>query len=239
VLLSFAIANGSGVDMSNHHHGQRIGLFGGAFDPIHFGHLLLAREFQWRCDLSQVEFIPAGSPPHKAGENLSPAKDRLVMVAEAIRDFPHFSVSSLETDRQGISYSIDTMRLYRQKVGKTVPLFFAMGLDAFLEIATWKEYQRIPEFVHLVVTTRGPMTFLDSQPLPVLSQADCPQRYALAMKIDRPVRSCGSLIFLEIPAIGISSSDIRRRIREGSPIDHLCPAAVCNHIMRNKLYQER
>lgn len=215
-----------------------IALYGGAFDPIHYGHLSLAREIQHRCRLSKVIFIPAGIPPHKKRIDLSTARTRYEMVCRATQGFRHFIVSPFEVRRTTVSYSIDTIRYFRKVFGETEPLFFAMGYDAYLEIQTWKEYEQIPHVANLLITSRAPQSMADVAALPSIPGLAAPLVCPLNEMAPPLTTPSGSLLMIEIPDLAISSSDLRRRVREGAPIDHLCPRLVWRFIKRRKLYRE-
>ncbi len=133
---------------------QRLGLFGGTFNPIHYGHLRSAEEVCEALGLTRLWFIPAGTPPHKADQGITPFAVRLEMTRLAVGDHPVMSVSDLEGRRPGRSYSIETLRQIRQEIGPSWELYFILGLDAVLEIATWKDYQDLFTLSHFVVLDR-------------------------------------------------------------------------------------
>ena len=133
---------------------MKIGLFGGTFDPIHWGHLRSAEEVGETFRLDRVYFIPASLPPHKRGQTTTPARDRLQMVRLAVARNPRFSVSTVELARPGVSYSIDTIREFAAKLRKADSLYFIIGLDAFREIGTWKDFAEIFSLCNFIVTSR-------------------------------------------------------------------------------------
>lgn len=216
-----------------------VGLYGGTFNPVHFGHLIVAREAQSRCGLSRLVVVPAGTPPHKHPREMATSHHRLAMLAMALEDMPGLELSTYETDRRDVTYSIDTLRFFRHQLGSRMPLFFVMGLDAFLEIATWKEHEQLLEVTNLLITTRGgspPMSFEADLPSPVsVLETITLETHEL---LGEDVRPYGSLVLMKIPDIEISASDIRKRLSIGLPIDHLCPRDVVRYITDNHLYQE-
>ena len=133
---------------------MRIGIFGGTFNPIHVGHLRVAEEIRERFDLKRVIFIAAAVPPHKEVEGGIPGEHRMEMVRLAISGNPHFSLSDIELKRPGKSYSIATIQFFRQKYGSDSEMFFVLGMDAFLEIGTWKSFQKLFSLCHFIVMTR-------------------------------------------------------------------------------------
>jgi len=149
---------------------MRVGLFGGTFSPIHFGHLRSAEEVREAFSLDRVYFMPAARPPHKGGGDVAPAAHRLKMVELAVADNPFFSASAVEFERGGPSYSIDTIRHFLTTL-QPAALSFIVGLDAFHELHTWKDYAAIPELCDLIVTSRpGLPTPPPEQLLPVALQ---------------------------------------------------------------------
>jgi nicotinate-nucleotide adenylyltransferase len=192
---------------------HRIGVMGGTFDPIHHGHLVAAEEARHAFSLDRVLFVPAGDPWQKADTAVTLAGDRLAMVEAAIADNEAFEASRVDIDRDGPTYTVDTLR----SVAATQPgadLFFITGADAILEILTWKQPDEALSLATFVAVTRP--------------------GYDLA-KLD-PVRVADHVLTLEIPALAISSSDVRERVREGRPIRYLVPAAVASYIAKHGLY---
>ena len=215
---------------------MRIGLFGGTFDPIHWGHLRSAEEVRESLSLDRVLFIPASKPPHKRGQTTTPAEDRLEMVRLAVGKNSHFAVSKVEIERPGISYSIDTVRYFsaRKKPGDSY--YFILGFDAFREIGTWKDFPEIFPLCHFVVTSRPQSG--DSNPLkriPVaVRRLFC---YDFSKKTYRH-RSGTGLYFVKLTDIAISASDIRKRVREKRSIRYLVPPEVETYINKQHLYRE-
>ena len=152
---------------------MRIGIFGGTFNPIHLGHLRCAEEIRQICGLEHIYFVPSARPPHKEASDIVAPLHRLRMVEQAVADNPCFSASAIELERAGLSYSIDTIRSFvsifqatDQATRQAPNLAFIIGLDAFLEIETWKEYHAIPELCDLIVTSR-PGVSLPFSPSPL------------------------------------------------------------------------
>ncbi len=203
---------------------KRIGVIGGTFDPIHFGHLFAAEEARHCFNLEEVVFVPTGNPPHKeAGPDLS-AEDRYLMTEMATADNPSFRVSRIETDREGLSYTLDTMRALRAEYGKNTVMYFITGADAILEIMTWKEPEQILEECSIIAATRP------GYDLARLEKALPPA--------ERKRRETDPRVFvLEIPPLAISSTDIRQRVAEGRPIRYLVPESVVQFIVKNGFYK--
>ncbi|MFC1849073.1 nicotinate-nucleotide adenylyltransferase [candidate division CSSED10-310 bacterium] len=215
-----------------------IGLFGGSFNPIHLGHLALAREVQSRCHLDKVIFLPSGDPPHKNSAMMAAAQHRYIMTTLATEPYPDFETSAYETDKNDISYSIDTVRYFRAQFGQETGLYFAMGIDAFLELDTWKDYHLLLSYCHLVVTTRSEFDWAEMDQITFLQRTEKTCFYSLEQILPVVNQSGGTIFGLEIPDFAISSSNLRDRISRGYPIDHLCPQSVTQYITNQNLYRE-
>ena len=216
---------------------QRLGILGGTFNPIHLGHLAAAEEVRDRLKLEKVIFIPSFLPPHKSEEDMPSAVQRQEMVRLAIRGNPHFTVSDMEIRRGGRSYTIDTIEALRQ-AHAGADLFFITGLDSFLEIGTWKEWDRLLTLCSFVVLSREGCRFRDMARLRFLN---APERELTALderKKEQAVITAGSIrVYLErVPFYDISSTDIRTRVRAGRSIKYHLPEAVEHYIIENKLY---
>lgn len=213
-------------------------LFGGTFNPIHYGHLALAREIQYRCHLEKIIFVPAGSPPHKPVKHLIDGLYRLEMVRLAIERYTTFSVTDFEVAKRSTCYSIDTVSYFRQKEGPDAALFFAMGLDAFEELDTWKDYGLLLDTCNLLITSRrrAPLSFFrEKSPLSVdEGNIFCASEGEILNYDWKPF---GQIIFMQIPVLDISSSDIRSRLEKKHPIDHLCPRTTVDYIHQQNLYR--
>ncbi len=214
---------------------MKIGLFGGTFDPIHWGHLRSAEEVREAFSLDRLLFIPASKPPHKKRQPATSPRDRLEMVRLAIARNPGFAVSSVELSRPGKSYSIDTIRHFAQTQSSKNLLYFILGLDAFREIGSWKDFQYIFSFCHLIVTSRpGCEDSMSLSRMPVaVRRLFC---YDRGKNVYRH-KSGTCLFFLKLTAIAISASEIRDRLREGRSIRYLVPLEVESYIKKRGLYR--
>lgn len=216
---------------------QRLGILGGTFNPVHIGHLAAAEEVRYRLKLEKVIFIPSFLPPHKIDEDIPSAVQRQEMVRLAIKGNAHFTISDMEIRRGGRSYTIETIEALQQSHPGS-ELYFLTGLDSFLEIRTWKDWDRLLTLCSFVVLSRDGYRFRDIAQLGVV---DVPERDLSALDArerDQVAITAGnSRVFLErIPFYDISSTDIRTRVREGRNIKYHLPEAVEHYIIENKLY---
>ena len=187
---------------------------GGTFDPIHHGHLVAASEVASVFALDEVVFAPTGQPWQKPHSRVSPAEHRYLMTVIATASNPHFTVSRVDVDREGPTYTIDTLRdLHRQR-GKDVDLFFITGADALSQILSWKQVEQLFALAHFVGVTR-PGHRLSGQGLPQ----------------DR-------VSLMEVPAMAISSTDCRARVAADQPVWYLVPDGVVQYIAKHRLYRE-
>ncbi len=198
--------------------GRRIGIFGGTFDPIHIGHLVIAEEARVSLRLSAVRFVPAADPPHKPRRPLSPAETRFAIASRATQSHPDFAVSRSDIDRPGPHYTVELLELIRDEVGPDVELHFIMGADSLQDLLSWRDPVRIVEMARLAVAQRPGY----EPDLPALER----ELPGLTSRVD----------FLETPRIGISATDIRRRIASGRPIRFQVPDAVESYIRQLGLY---
>lgn len=198
---------------------MKLGVLGGTFDPIHIGHLVVAEEARTKLEFDEVLFVPAGQPWLKLDRDIAPAIHRVEMVRRAIAGNPHFRLSTLETERPGPSYTVDTLTKLQEQLGREASLYFLLGHDTLAELPQWKEPKKVAELCRLVVAPR-----IGSGNLRRL-QAEIP---GLLDKI----------IQLDMPVIGISSSDIRRRIAQRLSIRYLVPDQVADYIAEHGLYAE-
>jgi nicotinate-nucleotide adenylyltransferase len=211
----------------------RIGIFGGTFNPVHLGHLRSAEEVREAFALDRIYFVPAAQPPHKKTNALADAKHRLKMVELAVADNPSFIASAIELERSGPSYSIDTIRRFHTDFPDAV-FFFILGLDAFREIHTWKEYTLIPSLCNLIVTSRpGLSTPSIDQFIPVALQTTL--WYDPALKMYRHA-SGHYLAFHEIQGLNISASQVRQIVRQRKSLRYLVPSAVEAYITEHTFY---
>jgi nicotinate-nucleotide adenylyltransferase len=198
---------------------RRLGIMGGTFDPIHHGHLVTAEEALWQFRLDEVVFVPTGQPWMKSerAREVTSAEHRYLMVAMATSDNPRFTVSRVEIDREGPTYAVDTLRAMRAERGPEVSLFFITGADAMLEILQWKDPQETLALAHFIAATR-------------------PGYDLAAFERGAPTAHPGVSV-MDVPALAISSTDIRERVRDGRPIRYLVPDAVQNYIEKVGLYR--
>ena len=199
---------------------MRVGVLGGTFDPVHNGHLIIAEEAQAKLGLEKVLFIPAGRPWFKDGENVSDMGWRLDMLKLAVNGNPSFEIDTMELEREGATYTIDTMEELRKRMGECVELFFIIGIDALSELGRWKEPERLASICHFATMRRPGFTELDLE----------------AMERDVPGVS-GRVHVLDNVQVDISSSDIRSRVEEGRSIRYLVPPAVRAYIEEQGLYR--
>lgn len=199
---------------------QRIGIFGGTFDPIHIGHLILAEEAHFQLGLDYVYLVPAGDPPHKRERRLTPVDHRVKMCELAIAEIEYVQVSRVDADRPGPHYTADMVRLMRGQVEPDAELFFLMGMDSLRDLPTWHEAEWLVKNCILVALTRHDVTLdwdeLEAQ-LPGLRER---------------------VIILDMPELEIASNQIQRRVRQGQPIRHQVPRAVEEYIYAHHLYRE-
>jgi nicotinate-nucleotide adenylyltransferase len=213
---------------------RRVGIFGGTFNPIHLAHLRSAEEVREVQRLDRILFIPSAAPPHKRKHGLASAEHRLAMVRLAIVGNPCFKVSTIEVDRPGRSYSVDTLRALHARM-PGVSFAFIMGLDAFREIDTWKEYERLFDLADLVVTSRPSLDEPElRRALPVAVRAQFCYR---GSQLEH--RTGNRIIFQRISDLDISASAIRQRLRRSHSIRYLVPPAVERYIARHGLYAGR
>jgi len=198
---------------------MNIGVMGGTFDPIHNGHLAVAEEVRSRLDLTVILFVPAGQPWLKMDNPVSPAEHRVHMVRLAIADKPNLKLSTIEIERPGATYTVDTMAELQAQLGAENDLFFILGWGSLAELPQWKESSRLITMCHLAVVPR-----------PGYPRPDLKALEALIPGLSQRV------ILLEKPEIDISASEIRDRVARGLSITHLVPEPVESYIKQQKLY---
>ncbi|GIW43374.1 MAG: putative nicotinate-nucleotide adenylyltransferase [Candidatus Binatia bacterium] len=215
---------------------RRVGIFGGSFNPIHIGHLRAAEEVREAQSLHRVLFVPAAIPPHKSRRYLASPAQRLEMVRLAISGNRAFAVSDIELQRRGRSYSIDTLRELRARFPDW-QLHFIVGLDAFAEIDTWREFEGLFELSHFVVVSRpGIQVRPLRQLLPVVTRNAfwyAPDGLTLVH------RSGHTVVFQQITGFDVSATAIRQALLQGRSIRYLVPKPVERYILRHGLYQGR
>jgi nicotinate-nucleotide adenylyltransferase len=194
--------------------GKRIGIMGGTFDPIHHGHLVAASEVGHNFSLDEVIFVPTGQPWQKNGRKVSPAEDRYLMTVIATASNPRFSVSRVDIDRPGETYTIDTLRDLRAQRGPDAEFFFITGADALAQMISWRDADELFKMARFVGCTRPghPLTIPD-------------------LPSDR-------ISLVEIPALAISSTECRERVRAGQPIWYLVPDGIVQYISKRQLYRD-
>ena len=211
---------------------MEIGIFGGSFNPIHIGHLIVAEEVFQQRTLSKVVFIPTGLSPHKESGDLIHGFHRYQMVKDAISDNEHFEVSDEEIKRPGKSYTIDTIRNFREKHGGKHNLFLIVGTDMMNEISTWKDIGVLSKMCQFIVVNRFPISTNENPPQSPFSKGIL--RGIDSFSDVEKVRV--EIINVTIPPIGISSTDIRERLYQGRSIRYLVPKCVEDYIKANNLY---
>ncbi|MCJ8500934.1 nicotinate-nucleotide adenylyltransferase [Desulfatitalea alkaliphila] len=227
--------------MTNLDQSRRVGLFGGTFNPIHRGHLQAAGDVLRRADLERIYFVPSAQPPHKSNGKLAPADDRLAMVRMALADHPRMRVCEAELRRTGPSYSIDTIRAFKAALPEGGRLYFVVGIDAFLEIDTWKACDHLFEETAFIVMSRpgtGDWTPALCRQIEGYVQSHIATDYALAddgKRLVHPAKQ--SITLVSVTPVDISSSRIRTMIRQGKAIDQWVPPAVADHIQTRGLYR--
>lgn len=192
---------------------RKKGIMGGTFDPIHYGHLVTAEEVRDYFDLEEVVFVPSARPPHKIGQEISDPEHRYLMAVLATVTNPYFRVSRVEIERPGPSYSIDTVRYFRSVWGEDTEIFFITGADAFAQISHWNNPTELLSICTFVAASRP--------------------GYRLCLESSLQ----GRIKVIEVSALAISSSEIRRRVKRGESIKYLLPEAVENYIYKNGLYR--
>jgi nicotinate-nucleotide adenylyltransferase len=209
---------------------RRLGILGGTFDPIHFGHLDAADAARRSLSLDEVRLIPSCDPPHRPIDPLASAFHRFALVALAMQDDDALRASDLELTRPGPSYTADTLRALGAQGWHPSQLFFILGSDAFAEIATWREFPAVLDAAQFVVIAR-PGTTLDA------AVARTPDLRARLRRPDETSRASGTSIFLvEAHTRDVSSSTIRARLAARQRIDDLVPAAVARYVVEHHLY---
>ena len=199
---------------------MNIGVLGGTFDPIHSGHIVIAEKARLKCGLAKVLFVPAGQPWLKTDRTITAPSHRIEMVKLAIAANPHFELSSIDVDRPGPSYTVDTVNILQQQLGVEARIFFLLGWDSLAELPQWKEPPRMIQLCQLVAVTR-----------PGFSRPDLK---ALEEEVPGITQS---VAWLDMPPVDISSSDIRYKIARGLSIHSLVPKDVESYIVEQKLYQ--
>lgn len=218
---------------------MKIGIFGGTFNPVHYGHLRSAEEIREKFGLGKVFFIPSGNPPLKR-KDLTEAAHRYAMVKMAVRDNPSFEVLDIECVRPGKSYTVNTLEQLLED-HPDADLYFLLGIDAFLDIPNWRDPEKILSLTNFIVLSRPGKNFADLFHSPYLGI-----KKAILTSLDRgesescaTVLQSGKKVFLTaVTPIGISSTGIRKSLKKGFSIKYLLPAEVESYIISNDLYME-
>ena len=201
---------------------NRIGIMGGTFDPIHYGHLVAAEVARAEFGLGKVIFIPAGRPPHKQLQSITDSEHRYLMTVLATSSNPSFEVSRIEVDKTELTYTIDTVKDMLRIYGEDAKIFFITGADAVLELLTWHKIQELLTLCTFIAATR-----------PGFDKRDLEQKIG-----EITSKYGGEIICIEVPLLAISSTDIRERARSGKSFKYLLPEAVEEYIEKNRLYKE-
>lgn len=205
---------------SNDNKSNRIGIMGGTFDPIHYGHLVAAEVARAEFGLNKVIFIPAGRPPHKQQKSITDPEHRYLMTVLATSSNPNFEVSRIEVDKDGLTYTFDTVKDLKRIYGEDSTIYFITGADAVLELLTWYKIGELLTLCKFIAVTR-----------PGFDKRDLEQKIVeISSKYD------GEIVCIEVPLLEISSTNIRERLRNGKTIKYLLPEAVEEYIEKNKLY---
>ena len=199
---------------------MNIGVLGGTFDPIHSGHIVIAEKAMLKFSLAKVLFVPAGQPWLKTDRTITAASHRIQMVKRAIANNHYFELSTIEVDRPRPSYTVDTMTILHQQLGVEARIFFLLGWDSLAELPKWKEPTKLIQLCQLVAVTR-----------PGFSRPDLKALEAEVPGITQ------SVVWLDVPPVDISSSDIRYKVARGLSIHSLVPEGVETYIKERKLYK--
>ena len=198
---------------------KKVGVMGGTFDPIHYGHLVTAEAARTHFNLDKVIFTPTGKPPHKKGYSVTPAEDRYLMTVLAINSNPYFDISRMEIERPGLTYTVDTLEQFYNELGKDVKLYFISGADAVLDILTWKDVEKVLGYCTFIAATRR-LSSRRTEPKTAANQTNVwPEVYPM-----------------EVTGLDISSTDMRR-VKEGLSIKYLLPESVETYIQKSGLYR--
>jgi nicotinate-nucleotide adenylyltransferase len=200
---------------------MRVGVIGGTFDPVHIGHLIIAEGTRDALSLERVVFVPAGQPPHKRGERISPASHRLAMTRLAIAGNAYLTTSTVDMDRSGPSYTVDTIGILQEKWGPEAQIHFLIGGDSLAELPTWHQPDRLVEICRVVAIPRPGYD---------------PDLEALEAQIPG---ASERIRILDLPRVALSATEIRDRVRDRRSIRYLVPETVERYIYRHRLYRAR
>jgi len=214
-----------------------IGILGGTFDPVHYGHLRLAQEAADKLRLSEVRFIPSGTPPHRALPGAT-AEDRLAMVRLAVAENSLFTVDERELRRSGPGYTVDTLKELREQAGTDQPLVLLTGADAFLDLATWSRWHQLFDLAHIAVAYRPGFpvdTWQMRMPQPLAAEY---QARLMQQPLGVHTAPAGGIVVVPIAALDISATLIRDSLRRGATTRYLLPDAVIQYIQEHGLYSQ-
>lgn len=217
---------------------MRLGILGGTFDPIHAGHLAIAAGVRDLFALDRLLLLPAWVPPHKQGEPITPFPHRFAMSALASLGIDRVAASPEEGMRPGPSFTVDTLARLRETLDPADPLLFVLGSDSLADLPTWRDPQTILSLANLVVAPRGGN---DPAAIAAALPGDLAARLVRLGKGEqpRPLPPAGRIYWAALPQVAVSGTEIRRRVREGHPIEGLVPASVAEYISKYELYSER
>ena len=202
---------------------RRVGLMGGTFDPIHYGHLVMAEEVRATLDLTEMVFVPAGQPPHKPGRTITAAEHRLAMLELAIASNPHFTISLVDLERTGPSYTAETLQLLHEQWGANTAIYFVIGWDSLEYLLTWHDPAGILEQLTYLAAVHRP------------GHTEVPG-YLEALEARLPgIKQ--RLLTVPAPQLDISATDLRQRVAEERPIKYQTPEAVEQYIVQHSLYR--
>jgi nicotinate-nucleotide adenylyltransferase len=223
---------------------KHLGIFGGTFNPIHFGHLRVAVDVLEKFELDTIIFIPSAQPPHKSYSNIANAFDRLKMTQLAIHSYPLFECSNIETKRQGVSYTIETIQEMRILHPGNVQFYYLIGIDAFFAIHTWKSFEKLFDIIPFIVMSRPEISnhsmLANNTNLIDYIQQTISREYQHSEQNKRMIHpSKQPVYYCQVTALDISSSKIRTYLKKGQSIQYLLPDYVHKYIIENKIYQTR
>lgn len=204
------------------HTGKRIGIFGGTFDPIHIGHLVIAEAAREEYALERVIFVPAAQPPHKLTRFITPEAERLAMVRLATESNPYFEVSDVEMRRPGLSYTVDTLRWFHTQFPPGTEFYFVLGTDTLLELPSWKYIDELLELTHFIGALRP---HYDREPEKMIAHFGQMGREKIHI--------------LTAPELEISATDLRRRLESGRSVRYFIPDIVREYVMEHGIYRRR
>ncbi len=204
-------------------HRGSVGIFGGTFNPIHLGHLLVAQEVREKYGLKQVVFIPVYLPPHKSAKGVIEPKHRLNMIKKAIQGNPYFKVSNVEIARKGKSYTFDTIQFFRRRLGKGAPLFFITGSDALNTLHHWYKIEQLLALCQFIIVPRP------GHPMP-------PAKRFLAQRLFSK-KMLERIHYTKLKVVDISSSEIRRMVRDKRDVSYLVSKPIADYMKSHQLYK--